>query len=97
VKPRIQLRQALNDPQLLSVFSGNSWSAWRTLLIAAMGEELTDEERVLFRELTGRDREPGQRVEELVAVVGRRGGKSRAMGRARNIPRRPLHALAGAR
>jgi len=26
----------------------------------------------------GRDREPGRRVEEFVAVVGRRGGKSRA-------------------
>jgi hypothetical protein len=32
-----------------------------------------------FRKLTGRDREPGRRVEELVCVVGRRGGKSRAM------------------
>jgi hypothetical protein len=44
-----------------------------------MGEALTDGERALFRQLTGRDREPGQRVEELVGVVGRRGGKSRAI------------------
>jgi hypothetical protein len=44
-----------------------------------MGEELTEEEREIFRKLTGRECEPGQRVEELVCVVGRRGGKSRAM------------------
>ena len=48
-------------------------------MIAAMGEALTDDERALFTQLTGREREPLQRVEEFVAVVGRRGGKSRAM------------------
>jgi hypothetical protein len=49
------------------------------LLIAAMGERLLPDERKLFRKLTGRDHEPGQRVEELVGVIGRRGGKSRAI------------------
>ncbi len=78
--PRITLRKALADPQLLGgTLGGESWQAWRALLIAAMGEDLTGEEREIFRRLTGRDREPGQRVEELVCVVGRRGGKSRAM------------------
>jgi phage terminase large subunit-like protein len=48
-------------------------------MIAAMGEALTANERKVFLQLTGRMREPGQRVEELGAVVGRRGGKSRAM------------------
>jgi hypothetical protein len=43
-----------------------------------MGEALTNEERETFTRLTGREREPLQRVEELEAVVGRRGGKSRA-------------------
>jgi hypothetical protein len=32
-----------------------------------------------FRALTGRDREPLQRVDQFAAVIGRRGGKSRAM------------------
>ena len=78
--PRITLRKALADPHLLGrALGGESWQAWRALLIAAMGEELTDPEREIFRKLTGREREPGQRVEELVCVVGRRGGKSRAM------------------
>jgi hypothetical protein len=77
---RISLRAALADPALLgNVLAGESWAAWRTLLIAAMGEALTDDERGVFRELTHRDHEPGQRVEEFVGVIGRRGGKSRAI------------------
>ena len=77
---RISLRDALNDPHLLGhVLSGDSWAPWRVLLIAAMGEALTDDERPLFTQLTGRVREPLQRVTEFEAVVGRRGGKTTAM------------------
>ena len=54
-------------------------AAWRVLLIAAMGEPLNDDERALFAKLTGREREPLQRIEEAVFVIGRRGGKSRTM------------------
>jgi hypothetical protein len=76
----VSLRQALASDQLLGgILSGDSWRAWRTLLIAAMGESLTADERLLFHELTGRDHEPNQRVEEFVGVIGRRGGKSRAI------------------
>ncbi|MGE0522116.1 MAG: hypothetical protein AB7O60_03650 [Variibacter sp.] len=75
----VTMRRALSDDGLLaSTLEGDSWRAWRTVLIAAMGERLTDGERALFKQLTGRDREPGQRVLELVACAGRRGGKSRA-------------------
>jgi hypothetical protein len=80
VRPTITLRRALADPNLLGdALKGDSWRPWRTLLIAANGEELTDDERPLYTELTGREHEPLQRVDELAAVVGRRGGKSRAM------------------
>jgi hypothetical protein len=76
----VSLRRALSDPNLLgSVLAGDSWRPWRTILIGAMGEELTDEERVIFKQLTGREHEPTQRVDQFVAVVGRRGGKSRSM------------------
>ncbi len=76
----VSIREALSDPALLGgVLAGPSWQAWRVLLIAAMGEPLTEDERALFTALTGRAREPNRRVEELVAIVGRRGGKSRAM------------------
>jgi hypothetical protein len=80
MRPKTTLRKALQDPNLLGhALPGDSWAPWRTLLIAAMGEELNDDERELFNRMTGRDHEPGKRVSELVAVVGRRGGKSRAM------------------
>jgi hypothetical protein len=79
MQPRITLRKALADKQLLGgALPGDSWSAWRIMLIAGMGEPLKDSEREVFTKLTGRDRESLQRVEEFVAVVGRRGGKSRA-------------------
>jgi hypothetical protein len=80
MKPQITLRAALADPQLLGgTLAGDTWSAWRTMLIASMGEALTDAEREVFTKLTGREREPGQRIEEGCFVVGRRGGKSKAV------------------
>lgn len=81
MRPLVSLREALDDPKLLGgAIPGDSWRPWRTLLIAAMGEALDDEERAIFTALTGRPQEPGQRVEELWAIVGRRGGKTRAAG-----------------
>ncbi|MER8845941.1 hypothetical protein [Mesorhizobium australicum] len=81
MKPRVPMRDALRDPQLLGgALPGPSWAIWRTLLIAAMGEPLTDEEREAFAAVTGRPEEPQQRVDELWCVVGRRGGKTRAAG-----------------
>src|SRR3984957_8814160 len=78
--PFVTMRRALNDRHLLgAALGGDSWLAWRALLIAAVGEPLTDEERAIFAELTGREREPGERVDELWCVIGRRGGKSRAV------------------
>jgi hypothetical protein len=80
MKPRTSLRAALEDPALLGrALPGDSWRAWRIILTAAMGEALTDDERPIFTALTGREREPLERVEELVGVIGRRGGKSRSM------------------
>ena len=79
MRPRVPLRRALDDPALLgTVLPGETWGVWRTLLIAAMGEPLTEDERETFTRLTGRPQEPLERVEELWAVVGRRGGKTRA-------------------
>jgi hypothetical protein len=76
----VTMRAALEDPELLgTVLAGDSWLAWRILLIAAMGEPLDDEERSMFAKLTGREREPGVRVESVWGIIGRRGGKSRAI------------------
>jgi hypothetical protein len=76
----VTMRQALEDPSLLgNVLAGPSWRTWIVVLVAIMGEPLYAEERVIFERLTGRPHEPGQRVEEFWAVIGRRGGKSRAV------------------
>jgi len=77
---RTTIRRALQDRNLLgTLLAGDSWRAWRVILITIMGERLTSEERTLFVQLTDRTSEPGKRVEEFVGVIGRRGGKSRAM------------------
>ena len=61
------------------LLDGPSWLSWRAILMAAMGEKLKPDEREVFKRLTGgREKEPGERVDELWGVVGRRGGKTRA-------------------
>ena len=78
--PKVTLRQALEDEALRgSTLAGNSWAAWRALLLGAMGEKLTKKELGIFTKFTGRDHSPSERVSELWCVIGRRGGKSRAM------------------
>jgi hypothetical protein len=80
MKSLMPMRAALTDADVFGqLVAGESWSAWRVLLIAAMGESLTDEERITFLELTGRPFEAGLRAEEFWAIVGRRGGKTRAI------------------
>ena len=60
------MRAALGDPDLFGrVFAGESWAAWRVLLIAAMGEALTKLERIVF--------ESGGLCEVAGARVGRHG------------------------
>jgi hypothetical protein len=76
---RTTLRRALDDPVLLgSVLVGESWKAWRCLLLATMGERLNEDELEIFRRFTGRTEAPKSRVEESLYLIGRRGGKDRA-------------------
>jgi hypothetical protein len=76
---RFAMRQALDDTLLLGgVLAGDSWRNWRTMLIASMGEQLTDDERIIFKRFTDRDREPGSPIAEAAFIIGRRGGKDRA-------------------
>jgi len=78
MKMLITMRDALADEQLLgNALPGPSWEPWRILLIACAGERLTPAERKIFR--TGRSKEPGHLVELFLGVIGRRGGKSKAM------------------
>src|SRR5262245_39173109 len=80
MKVRISMREALVEPEIFGrVLQGDSWFGWRVLLIAAAGEELTDAERVKFKRLTGREREPGKMVRDMIAIFGRRAGKTLAL------------------
>jgi hypothetical protein len=76
----VSMREALSDPAYFgSVLAGPTWDAWRVLLIAIMGEPLKVEELATFALLTGRTASPAEPVEAFWAVIGRRGGKTRAI------------------
>jgi hypothetical protein len=76
--PIVSARVAFEDHNLLGrEFSESSWSAMKALILAALGEQLTGDERKLFIKLSMREQEPLQRVRRLVIVAGRRSGKSR--------------------
>ncbi len=56
-------------------FAGSSWARWKTVIKATFGEPLsTDDDTAQFREIAARD-PPKSRARELVAIVGRGGGK----------------------
>jgi hypothetical protein len=66
----------MDDANLLQPwFSGSSWDCWRTVLKAAHGLPLNKRELPLFHEIAGDRKPPRHRVRELIAIVGRRGGK----------------------
>ena len=75
----ISIDQALVDHQLLGAALGDqaSWTTWLVVLKAAYGLPLTPEQKQTFISVAGDRNPPSQRVRELWAVVGRRGGKSR--------------------
>lgn len=75
----ISMREALEDPNLFgTILPGDTWAAWRVVLIASQGEPLRPEEREIYRALSGRQMEPTEPCKEVWGVVGRRGGKTRA-------------------
>ena len=79
MRAEVTLRRALEDGALLgATLGGPSWHAWRSLLLATMGEPLNPDELATFTKFTGRAKSPDQRVAEAWFVIGRRGGKSAA-------------------
>jgi hypothetical protein len=76
--PAMALIDALDEPTLFGTeFADASWTPWRVALAALEGRQLDDEGLRLYRSCTGRQNPPNAPVREFVAVVGRRGGKSR--------------------
>lgn len=70
---------ALRDPRLLGAAFGSidTWATWIAVLKAAFGIELNLQERRAFEVVAGGRTPPKVKVRELIAIVGRRGGKSR--------------------
>ena len=83
MQAEVAMRAALDAPALLGgALGGESRATWRVLLMAAMGEPLTAEELLIFSRITGgRSLPPTAMVEELLGIVGRRGGKDLRDGR----------------
>jgi Phage Terminase len=71
--------RVLTDQRLLGAGLGDphSWQLWQTILKAAFGLSLNEDEAKAFASVAGSRNPPAQRVRELWAIVGRRGGKSR--------------------
>jgi hypothetical protein len=79
----IPMRAALSDPRFFGEqLVGESWAAWRILLIAIAGEPLEPDELVVFQGLAARERAPSEPVREFWAV-----GSGAAAG---SLARRPF-------
>jgi hypothetical protein len=77
--PLIDIASAMSDKNLLGATLGDpgTWAVWRSVLKGAFALDMTPEEERLFAEVSGGRDRPQHRVEQLFAVIGRRGGKSR--------------------
>lgn len=71
---------ALDDPELFApLFPRVTWGAWRAFMGALFGLPLDDEAAALYRYHTGRATLPDRPFREAALIIGRRGGKSRAL------------------
>src|SRR5262245_38738209 len=84
VARRIDIDTALSDPLLLGAALGDigSWKVWIAVLRAAFGLSLDREQKAIFASVADSRPPPTRRVDELIAVAGRRSGKSRVASAA---------------
>ena len=75
---RLTILDALDDPNIFAHAFQNaaSWSSWRTFLACLFGLPLSEEQRELFKQCTGRQKPTADECNEAWLVIGRRGGKS---------------------
>ena len=72
--------EALDDPALFrSHFRGDTWQPWRAFLQALFALLMDDGALELFKRHTGRSEPPTAAFREAALIIGRRGGKSRAL------------------
>jgi len=76
----VNIIEALESPALFAPhFAGESWEPWKACLAALFGLKMTEAQAALYRECTGCIALPTKPFREGALVVGRRGGKSRAL------------------
>jgi hypothetical protein len=76
--PGLSTYDVMTDPALLGPhFAGPSWDAWKCVARAADGLPLSRQQKRRFAQIAGKRRAPTQRVKEIIAKIGRRGGKDR--------------------
>jgi phage terminase large subunit-like protein len=75
----MNIDRALTNKRMLGAALGDtvSWTTWLTVLRAAFGLPLDEQQTNIFASVAGARTPPAQRVRELWCVIGRRGGKSR--------------------
>lgn len=75
----ISIDAALLDKNLLGAALGDhaTFTNWLAVLRSAYALPMSNDDRAVFAQVAGGREPPPQRVDELWAVVGRRGGKSR--------------------
>jgi hypothetical protein len=75
----ISIDAALSDRKLFGAALGDlaSWSVWRTILRATFGDSLDEQQKQVFAAVAGSRKPPARPVRELIAIAGRRSGKSR--------------------
>jgi hypothetical protein len=78
--PALSLDEALGAPELFApLFPEWTWATWRTVLRAMEGRPPRPGDLQRFRRLAGPRPWPNEPVRELWLIIGRRGGKTRAM------------------
>jgi hypothetical protein len=75
----ITIDAAMSDRKLLGAGLGDlaSWATWRSVLLAAFGHSLNEQQQQAFSAVAGGRQPPARSVRELIAIAGRRSGKSR--------------------
>ena len=80
MRVRVSMREALQRARVLRHRPRGLELVWLARLAHRRRRRgAPDDERAEFARLTGREREPGHMVRELVAIFGRRAGKSLAL------------------
>jgi hypothetical protein len=95
----MNILEALDDENLFApYFRGQSWASWRAFLAALFALPMGADDVAVYRAATGRHSCPASPFNEAALIVGRRGGKSRALaticGLSGDIQR--LRAILGA-